>query len=105
MTERIKANRQGVINLHYHNPTNAATASCYSSGCAPQQMADTDFFEWQANIASQLPDGTGSVCIDSAGSNACDGDSVTNEITHVVSVNWSDHGEAKTISLPIRMLP
>ncbi len=105
MSERIKANRQGVINLHYHHPTQAAAGACYSAGCAPQQMADTDFFEWRANLAEQLPNGTGNVCIDSMGSNVCDGDSITNEITHAITVNWTDHVEDKTISLPVRVLP
>ena len=99
-----------MINLHYHNPSQIATAACYTSGCTPQQMADTDFFEWRANLASQLPNGTGTVCIDSAGSSACDGDSTSNAITQTITVNWSDHGKTdpgktKTISLPVRVLP
>ena len=47
IVERIRANREGVNNLDYNNPTPATTASCLTTtGCSATQMAANDISEW-----------------------------------------------------------
>jgi type IV pilus assembly protein PilV len=47
--------------------------------CTPAELAADDLFDWQAQLAAALPQGTGVVCIDStpddgtSGAPACDG--------------------------------
>jgi type IV pilus assembly protein PilV len=49
------------------------------AACTPQELAADDLFDWQAQVAALLPQGTAVVCIDStpedgtAGAPACDG--------------------------------
>jgi type IV pilus assembly protein PilV len=80
MADRIRANQVGVTAHAYDGPIGGAV-SCLvaASGCTPAQLAAADVGEWQGEIATQLPSGTGVVCLDStpddgdAASPACDG--------------------------------
>ncbi len=76
MADRMRANLAGLtVPLpampYYHLPTAAATASCYTNAnCSPQQMAQTDYYEWNdANAPNSnprvLPNGFGITCLDS----------------------------------------
>ena len=66
MADRIRANQAGVSARAYDRPSAGATACLVAaSGCTPAQLAAADVGEWQSEIASQLPGGTGVVCVDS----------------------------------------
>ena len=80
MADRIRANQAGVTVHAYDNPVAGGTACLTDpAGCTPVQLAGADMAEWQAEIAAQLPAGTGIVCIDStpddgtAAAPLCDG--------------------------------
>ena len=91
MTDRIRANLAGVVSGSYNNPL-ASGSDCLASGCTPDQLAQADMTEWLADVAAQLPAGTGAVCIDSTPNDgtsaapACDGIGST----YVVKVFWTD---------------
>src|SRR5664279_3624796 len=75
MADRIRANQAGV-NAHAYDAPNAGSTDCLSaaSGCTPALLAAADVGQWQAEITSQLPGGTGVVCLDSTPD---DGDAAT----------------------------
>ena len=66
MTDRMRANQKGMDAGAYNNPTPGSTA-CLSAaaGCTPAELAQADAAEWAADVAAQLPDGVGLVCLDS----------------------------------------
>lgn len=58
MSERMRANREGLIAGHYRNrrtQAGLAEPSCKStsSPCTPSQLADADFAAWSANLYPQ----------------------------------------------------
>ncbi|MBI5041482.1 MAG: type IV pilus modification protein PilV, partial [Gammaproteobacteria bacterium] len=59
MADRIRANMAGFNAGNYDN-TAAYTATCESSGCSPQQMAQHDTSLWNTALAA-LPSGQGTV--------------------------------------------
>jgi type IV pilus assembly protein PilV len=72
LIDRMKANAKGVDAGNYANGATPGAAikidSCVTAaGCLnPADMASHDLFEWQALIASSLPNGQGIVCRDSS---------------------------------------
>jgi type IV pilus assembly protein PilV len=92
MTDRMRANQAGLS--AYNNPT-PGDAGCLdaAAGCAtPTALAQADAAAWAADIAAQLPDGRGVVCVDSTPD---DGDAVAPACDGVgpllaVKVWWSD---------------
>ena len=64
MTDRMRANQKGMEIGAYDNPAPGDTA-CLATGCTPAALARADAAEWAADVAAQLPDGSGVVCIDS----------------------------------------
>ena len=91
MTDRMRANQKGMFAGAYNKPTPGDTA-CLATGCTPAALARADMAEWAADVAAQLPDGKGVVCIDStpddgtADAPACDD---TGQLL-AVKVWWSD---------------
>ena len=80
MADRIRANQAGVSARAYDLPSAGPTACLVAAtGCTPTQLAGADVGEWQSEIATQLPGGTGVVCLDStpddgaAAAPLCDG--------------------------------
>lgn len=74
MADRIRANQAGVSARAYDRPSAGATACLVAAGgCTPTLLAAADIGEWEGEIASQLPGGTGVVCLDSTPD---DGDAV-----------------------------
>jgi len=66
LADRMRANVPGANAAMYDPDDAAATANCKTAtGCTTQEMAQNDLFEWDAAIATYLPDGQGFVCIDS----------------------------------------
>jgi len=93
MADRIRANQAGVSARAYDRPSAGATACLVAaSGCTPAQLAAADVGEWNSEIASQLPGGTGVVCVDSTpddgAATAPDCDGVGNVIA--VKLWWVD---------------
>lgn len=95
LADRMRANVPGA-NAGMYDPTaKATTASCKSTtGCTTQQMAQNDLYEWDAAIATYLPDGQGFVCIDStpddgtsAASPECDGTGTL----YAIKIWWDDN--------------
>ncbi len=73
LADRMRANPLAVNFGWFNSPTAAATAACATTtGCTPQQMAENDFYEWKNQLASDLPNGVGFVCIDSTADTAVD---------------------------------
>ena len=78
MTDRIRSNLPGFVDGNYNNVA-IGSAACLTTGCTSATLDIADMTEWSADVAAQLPSGTGAVCIDStpddgvAGAPACDG--------------------------------
>ena len=93
MTDRIRANRVGFGAGNYNNPSIGAPA-CFTAGtaCTPAEMAAADMTQWTADLAAQLPSGSGVVCVDSTPADgtavapACD--NIGNLL--VVKLWWTD---------------
>lgn len=56
--------------------------------CSPAQMAAHDLFVWQAQIAQNLPAGTGAIVVDLT----------TNPTTYTVTVSWSEPTQALPVT-------
>jgi type IV pilus assembly protein PilV len=80
MADRIRVNR--VAGSAYEDDA-AASDLCGPDGasCTPQEMAATDLFVWNGQLAEQLPSGTGSVAF-AAGTPP----------TFTISVTWTETG-------------
>ena len=101
MTDRMRANQRGMSLGAYNNPT-AGAVDCLAVGCTPTALAGADMTEWAADVAGQLPDGRGVVCIDStpddgvAAAPACDG---AGQLL-AVKVWWSDSlGDSRFVTV------
>jgi len=67
MADRMRANREGINNLYYDNPTAAAVSACTNTtGCDAAQMAQNDMHEWDQMLAERLPSGAGVICVDNS---------------------------------------
>ncbi len=91
MTDRMRANQAGLVRGAYDKPAAGDTA-CLATGCTPLALARADMAAWAADVAAQLPGGSGVVCVDStpddgdAGDVRCDG---AGQLL-AVKVWWSD---------------
>jgi len=101
--DRMRANPLGVTQNRYVTSagfpvTAKATPNCLAAGgCGTQELAEHDLFEWQALIASSLPNASGVICRDSspndgtsASSHACEGTGAL-----VVKIWWIDNRGAR----------
>lgn len=93
MADRMRANIQGVNDGNYNNLSgDPGDPGCVSSSCTPALMAQTDLHEWNLANASNLPSGSGAVCLDSTpddgtpASIACDGLGAA----YAIKIWWSD---------------
>lgn len=94
LADRMRTNVQGATSGFYVPGDASLHASCLTtSGCSVQQSAQNDLAEWNAALATNLPMGTGFVCIDSTpydgtgvGNPQCDG----NGSRHSVKIWWDD---------------
>lgn len=103
MTDRIRANRAGFTAGAYNSPS-AGAMTCLSTGCTPAQLAVADMTEWSNDVAAQLPNGSGVVCVDSTPDDgtalapACDG----NGNVLAVKVWWTDTVGASRFTTMVR---
>ncbi len=100
VVDRMRANMDQVSAGNYFAVSGAINNNCinYSgsaSGCTSAQMASNDIAEWQAVLATELPQGGGRVCRGTTtggavGAPACNaGFTATNSPIHVF-VWWND---------------
>ena len=93
MADRIRANQAGVTARAYDLPVAGAT-SCLAAvtGCTPAQLAGADVAEWQSEIATQLPGGSGIVCLDSTPDDGSAATPLCDGVGNVIAVKlwWVD---------------
>lgn len=82
MIDRMRANQAGVKNGDYNAIDTTANTytdpGCASSTCSVSQMAQYDMYDWQQELATQLPTGNGKVIGAGSGS------------AFTVTVMWDD---------------
>jgi type IV pilus assembly protein PilV len=93
LVERMQGNQTGVRAGNYDDPVPELTSACLTqAGCSAAEMAAHDVAEWAASIASRLPLGAATVCVDSdpsdgtAAAPACDGLGAV----YAITVWWDD---------------
>jgi type IV pilus assembly protein PilV len=93
MADRMRANLQGVNDGNYNNLSGVpGDPGCVSSGCTPALMAQDDLREWNLANSTNLPSGSGAVCLDSTPNDgtptaiACDGLGTA----YAIKIWWSD---------------
>ncbi len=91
MVERVRANSTGARLGSYNNPTPILNSNCLNTtGCSAAQMAAHDVSEWETLVSSNLPLGSGVICLDASpddgtpASPACDGSGST----YAVKIWW-----------------
>ena len=88
MIDRMRANHAGVKSGDYNSIDTTANTyndpGCASSTCSPSQMAQYDKYDWQQELATQLPSGNGKVTGAGSGS------------TFSVTVMWDDDRNGST---------
>lgn len=95
LADRMRSNVVAANAGSYAPASAAVRATCTNStGCSAQQLAQNDLSEWNAALASNLPMGTGFVCIDSTpndgssvASPSCDGTGTQ----FAIKVWWDDN--------------
>lgn len=96
IADRMRANMAAVAAGDY-NASSGADNQCQSThyndthatpaNCTAAQLAADDAYDWQQSLAGLLPNGAGSVCIDSTPNTAaCDGSG----ISYTIRVSWDD---------------
>lgn len=98
ITDRMRANLEGVVDDEYHLEVGSEDADCRNgTGCSAAEMAGDDVFLWKAAVSRLLPDGSAVVCRDSTPADAtsaaapnCDnvGDA------YVAHVWWNDDADS-----------
>lgn len=78
MADRIRANQAGAAG---YAAGTGVDNGCVSGSCSPQQMAETDIFQWNNNNTRMLPGGGGTVA--GAGGGSFD-----------ITVSWNENTEA-----------
>lgn len=79
LADRVRANVSGRATYTTIDPGDAtAKSDCLSTtGCSPADMAENDLFEWNSELTSNLPSGTGTIAV--AGS------------VFTITINWDDN--------------
>ncbi len=112
IADRMRANRPAVRDLDgtaigFYNSADGATYQApndnnctegagAATACTTAEMAAHDLFEWNQSVAARLPNGQGTVCIDSTSNDgtpaapACDG--VGND--YAIKIWWTDIEQA-----------
>ncbi len=85
MADRIRSNRDA--NLNYNNaPLDNNCFGTAAVDCTPQQMAESDLFLWNTQLAQILPSGTGTVVV--VGASA--------PYTYTITLTWFEQGSDTT---------
>lgn len=95
MTDRMRANSEGVgVGAYDVNASPLSIASCYSSTCTFQQMAQQDLQTWLTRVQTMLPDGQAVICRDGSDpenatstATGCDNDA---KAPYYVKIFWKE---------------
>jgi type IV pilus assembly protein PilV len=106
MADRMRANRAGAMAGAYNalGAPQTVTDCGAAADCSPVRMALLDHGQWNATLATELPGGSGVVCLDatpddgSAQSSGCDGSGTM----LAVKVFWTERGVASRLVLGVR---
>lgn len=96
LADRIRMNRtaQAAYGTLYAD-TETPVASCATTGgCTDGELASTDLAAWKADIAQRLPGGQGQVAVTAP-------IGVDEPATYVVSIRWSEVGEAAQVTFQL----
>jgi type IV pilus assembly protein PilV len=96
LADRIRMNRtaQAAYGTLYADVENPVAACATTGGCTDAELASTDLAAWKADIAQQLPGGQGQVTVTAPFG-------VDEPATYVVSIQWSEVGEALPVTFQI----
>lgn len=64
--DQMRANRTAMNNGTFNKLTGIPAATCYTSGCTADEMANTSFAAWKADLQALLPGADAVICIDSS---------------------------------------
>lgn len=68
LADKARANTLGAASYHFLNkgsqPTSTAS-SCETTGCSNAEMGEYDVYNWLQVLTQILPDGRGTICLDS----------------------------------------
>ena len=105
MADRVRANMPGMQVGAYNDLEGSVLApGCISVSCTPSEVAQSDFADWTAAVASLLPSGSGVVCMDSTPDDgtpdapACDGAGTV----LAIKVWWSEKGTQHRFATTLR---
>ena len=105
MADRVRANLPGTqVGAYNDLEGSVSDPGCISTNCTPAEVAQNDFADWTAEVASLLPSGAGVICLDSTPDDgtpdapACDGaGSVL-----AIKVWWSERGTQHRFATTLR---
>lgn len=93
LADRIRANRTATV---AYAGAPSATYTCIGAGavaCTPQQLAADDLQQWNGEITSILPQGTGLVAVDNT----------VTPVSYDITVQWSEPGQADPLAYVLRL--
>lgn len=96
LADRIRMNRtaQAGYATLYGDVENAVAACTTTGGCTDAELASTDLKNWKDDIALRLPGGQGQVTVTAPVG-------VDEPASYVVSIRWSEVGEAAPVTFQI----
>jgi type IV pilus assembly protein PilV len=101
MADRLRANLAGVRAGDYNALSGAsADPACFFTavGCTPVQMANTDYFQWNAVNAALLPGGAGTVtCESGVPGLTCTAAAAGNRVFNI-TISWNEKTEAGSVT-------
>ena len=96
LADRIRMNRtaQAAYATLYADAEATVGACATTGGCSDADLASTDLAAWKADIAQRLPGGQGQVTVTAP-------IGVGEPATYVVSIRWSEVGEAAPVTFQL----
>jgi type IV pilus assembly protein PilV len=96
LADRIRMNRtaQAAYATLYADAEVPVGACATTGGCSDADLASTDLAAWKADIAQRLPGGQGQVTVTAP-------IGVDEPATYVVSIRWSEVGEAAPVTFQL----
>ncbi len=96
LADRIRMNRtaQAAYATLYADAEAPVGACATTGGCSDADLASTDLAAWKADIAQRLPGGQGQVTVTAPVG-------VDEPATYVVSIRWSEVGEAAPVTFQL----
>jgi len=105
MADRVRANLPGAQAGSYDDFEAAVSnPGCITTRCTAAQVAQNDFYEWSAEVASLLPSGVGVICLDSTPDDGTPADAACDGAGSVLSIKlwWSEKGTQHRFVMTLR---